>query len=62
MAIPRPPKKDYHECTFCKMYPCMYVKTNDIEYGNRCRNYMADNKKIDKDKMSGNKSKYSFLN
>ena len=35
------------------MYPCMYVKTGDIEYGNRCRSYIADKKKIENDKMRG---------
>ena len=52
MAIPRPKKKDYHVCEFCAMHPCMYVIKNEVEYGNRCRSYRADNKKIARDKGS----------
>ena len=50
MAIPRPAKKDYKVCEFCKMNPCMYVRTGEVEYGDKCRSYIADARKISNDK------------
>ena len=52
MAIPRPKKKDYHVCEFCVMNPCMYVRKGEVEYGNRCRSYRADTKKIERDRAT----------
>ena len=50
MAIPRPKKKDYKACEFCRISPCMYVRKGEVEYKTFCRNYIADTKKIAKDK------------
>ena len=52
MAMPKPAKKDYKVCEFCKISPCMYVATGEVEYGRFCRNYIADSKKIDNDKKT----------
>jgi len=50
MAIPRPKKKNYKDCEFCKISPCMYVAKGAVEYGTFCRNYIADAKKIKNDR------------
>ena len=52
MAIPRPKKKDYKICEFCKLYPCMYVTNDEVEYRTHCRSYSADSRKIKNDKMT----------
>ena len=59
MAIKRAAKDDYNRCEFCKMNPCFLVATNSVEYGNRCRHYSADVKKIQNERAKG--KRYSFL-
>ena len=44
--IPRPPKKDYHVCEYCKIKPCMYEAKGEVEYRTHCRHYRADAEKI----------------
>ena len=50
MAFAKPKKKDYKLCEFCKIQPCMHVLKNEVEYGNFCRNYQADTRKIANDR------------
>lgn len=48
--MPRPPKKDYHVCEYCKIKPCMYELKGEAEYRTHCRHYKADTAKIKKEK------------
>ena len=59
MAIPRPKKDTYVRCEFCKKNPCFLVAIGEIEYGDRCRHYSADVKKISNERAKG--KSYSFL-
>lgn len=59
MAIKRPKKDDYKRCEFCKMHPCFLVATNAVEYGDRCRHYAEDSKKVRDERAKG--KSYSFL-
>jgi len=59
MAFSKPKKKDYKLCEFCKIKPCMHVLKNEVEYGNFCRNYQADARKIANDKLQ--RKPYSII-
>lgn len=61
MAMPKPKKKDYHACEFCKLYPCMYVAHNEVEYKTRCRSYIPNTRKISNDKLQG-RTKFGIPN
>ena len=56
MAIPKPKKKDYHVCEFCKLDPCYHRAKGEVEYGSFCRNYRADARKIANDKLSNGRA------
>ena len=61
MAIKRAVKDDYKRCEFCKMNPCFLVATKSVEYGDRCRHYTADTKKIKNERAKRERKSYSFL-
>lgn len=52
--IPRPRKKDYHTCEYCKIKPCMYEIKGEVEYGDHCKHYQSDTAKIRREKGKWN--------